>query len=73
MTSIEIGVIRSKVKVTVTLRVKIVSDQYFVNGFTNQLDTSNVHFPLPVDDPYRNWGHLVKVTVTVNVNIVSDQ
>ena len=52
MTPFEIGVTRSKVKVTITLSVKIVSDQLLVYELTDWLDTSHVHCPYTVDDPY---------------------
>ena len=52
MNAIEIGFNRSKVKVTVTISAKIVFDQLLVNKLTDWLDTSRVHLPWTVDNPY---------------------
>ena len=52
MTPMEIGVTGSNVKVTVTIGLKTVSDQYLVNELTDRLDTSHVHWLWSVDDPY---------------------
>ena len=52
MTTIEIGFTKSKVKVTVTISGKIVSDHELVNKLTDWLVTSDVHWPWIVDDPF---------------------
>ena len=52
MTPIEIGVTSSKVKVTVTVSVKLISDQLLINELTDWLDASHAHWTWTVDDPY---------------------